>query len=216
MVNFTAMKAIQGFLLAGALLISGAAAETYTVKAGDTVYSVSRAHNLDPEELLKLNKLSSATIQVGQKLEVGAAPKAVSAPQAVPQRVAPKTTTHQGGIVRTAALRFLGIAYHLGSTGGGALDCSAFTRSVMAQLGVRLPRTSREQYGSGSPVARGDLRAGDLIFFNTLGRGVSHVGIYLGGGQFAHANSYLGRSVIEDLGVAYYSARYVGARRVLP
>lgn len=211
MLNFAAMKAIRGCLLAVTLLASGAAATSYTVKTGDTVYSVARAYNLEPEELLRLNRLSSATIQVGQKLEVGAAPKTAGVPQA-----APKTAANQGGIVRTAALRFLGVSYRLGSSGNGALDCSAFTRSVMARLGVRLPRTSREQYGVGSPVARGNLRAGDLIFFNTFGRGVSHVGIYLGEGRFAHANSYIGRSVIENLSQAYYSARYVGARRMLP
>ena len=208
MVNSLAMKAIRGCLLAAALFAGGAAAEGYTVKAGDTLYSVARAYNFEPAELFKLNHLSSATLQVGQKLEVGAAPKAAGAP--------PKSAPDRGGVVRTAALRFLGVAYHLGATGNGALDCSAFTRSVMALLGIRLPRTSREQYGVGSPVARGNLRSGDLIFFNTLGRGVSHVGIYLGGGQFAHANSYVGRSVIENLNQAYYSARYVGARRVLP
>lgn len=193
-----------------------ALAATYTVKAGDTLYKVARTYNLDPTELMKLNKLNSSTLQVGQVLKVGdAAPTSTPSTVSTPAPTATRTSDRTG-VVRSAAFRFLGIPYRLGATGRGAIDCSAFTRAVMEQMGIRLPRTTREQFAVGTPIARGNLMPGDLVFFNTLGNGVSHVGIYLGGGQFAHANSYKGRSVVEDMNSVYYRFRYIGARRVLP
>lgn len=215
MLNSALMIAFRAALLAAGLLFSVAAAETYTVKAGDTLYSVARQFNLDPQELMQRNTLDSTTIQVGQRLDVpgtsgqSAAPKAAAAADNA-------SGARKDGVVRAAALRFMGIPYRLGGTGKGSIDCSAYTRLVMQQMGIALPRTAREQYKVGSPVTKEDLRAGDLLFFNTLGNGISHVGIYLGGGQFAHANSYLGRTVVEDLNGVYYRFRYVGARRVLP
>lgn len=213
------MKAIRVVLLAASVCICTATAETYTVKTGDTLYKVARQFNLDPVELAAFNGLSSPTIQVGQTLQLpaDAAPSAPAGAASKPGTAASRTAaTNAMGVVRAAALRFLGLPYRLGATGQGAIDCSAFTRAVMQQIGINLPRTAREQYGAGTPVARGELRAGDLVFFNTLGNGISHVGVYLGNDQFAHANSYLGRSVIEKLSDVYYRFRYVGARRVLP
>ena len=67
----------------------------------------------------------------------------------------------------------------------------------------------------GSRVSFRNLRAGDLVFFNTLGRGVSHAGVYLGGGMFANANSYRGRVVVESINARYWTSRFVTARRVL-
>lgn len=66
----------------------------------------------------------------------------------------------------------------------------------------------------GKSVSRSNLRAGDLIFFNTDGP-ISHVGIYIGGGEFIHASSGSGRITISDLSQSYYSSRYAGARRYL-
>ncbi len=99
------------------------------------------------------------------------------------------------------------------------MDCSALTRAVYREAyGVELPRTSRQMYGLGKRVpAPGQLREGDLVFFriDTSGPGVSHVGIYVGDGQFAHASSSRG-GVIDPLSSPYFDRRYAGARRVLP
>lgn len=196
-----------------ATLSTGAFATSYTVKAGDTLYSISRAANLEPAALMKLNNLSSSTIQLGQTLKLGGGAAAERpAPPTAPQA---QNRSGSTAYVRTAASRFLGIRYLLGGTSARGIDCSAFTGAVMRQLGINLPRTALGQFGAGSPVSRGNLQAGDLVFFNTMGRGVSHVGLYLGDGQFANANSYQGRTVVESMMTSYWSTRYVGARRVM-
>ncbi|UBV41532.1 peptidoglycan endopeptidase [Deinococcus taeanensis] len=205
------MNASRIFLTLLALSATAHAA-TYTVKPGDTLYSIARATGVDAATLLKLNRLGSSTIQVGQKLSTGGSgAPAQSAPRAV---TAP---TQQGSsFIRAAATRFLGVRYVLGATGNGGLDCSGFTLNVFRQLGVNLPRTAAQQWHTGSAVSRRDLRAGDLVFFNTMGRTASHVGIYMGDGMMANANSYHGRTLIEPLfGNAYWASRYDGARRVL-
>lgn len=77
-----------------------------------------------------------------------------------------------------------------------------------------LPRTSQSQAKVGTPVAKENLRSGDLVFFNTFGNGISHAGIYLGDDQFAHSSSSKGVS-ISKLSERYYKDRYVTARRVV-
>ncbi|PYE55282.1 C40 family peptidase [Deinococcus yavapaiensis] len=209
------MQAIRVLFLALGLLGVSASAETYVVKAGDTLSNVARKFNTDPVQLMRTNGLSSSTIQIGQKLQVPGAAKSTQPANTIPM-ASKSGTSDRTGVVRAAAMRFMGIRYRLGALGAGGIDCSAFTQAVLRQMGVQLPRTARQQFAVGTPVTKSDLRAGDLVFFNTLGNGVSHVGVYLGGGQFAHANSYQGRTVVEDINQMYYRYRYVGARRVLP
>ena len=84
--------------------------------------------------------------------------------------------------------------------------------------GLELPRTSGQMYRLGTPVPRrGDLRPGDLVFFRIAesGSGISHVGVYLGSGQFAHASAGRG-GVVDALHDPYFQGRYAGGRRVLP
>ena len=109
-----------------------------------------------------------------------------------------------------SALRFLGVPYVFGGTSTSGFDCSGFVQHVFAMLGVALPRTADAQYDVGKPAVGGP-RAGDLVFFDTYG-GVSHVGIYLGNGQFVHASSSHG-VMVSNLSDEYWSARYVGAKR---
>lgn len=116
-------------------------------------------------------------------------------------------------IVNTAK-QYIGVPYVWGGTSPKGFDCSGFVQYVFAKHGVSLPRTSSQQWGVGSPVSRDALRAGDLVFFNTNGQGVSHVGIYIGNGQFIHASSSRG-IMISELSNSYWSPRYVGAKQVL-
>ena len=209
------MNALRVLILtAAALLGSSALAATYTVKPGDTLYNIAQKANLDPAQLAHLNSLSSSTLQVGQKLNLGgSSSSSVNAGSISATPVG--RNSGNSNTIRAAASRYLNIRYMLGGTGAGGIDCSGFTRMVLQQFGVSLPRTARAQYGVGNTVSRGNLQSGDLVFFNTLGRGISHVGIYLGNGQFANANSYNGRTVIEAMTTSYWATRYIGARRVL-
>ncbi len=85
---------------------------------------------------------------------------------------------------------------------------------IFNKLGIDLPHQSGSQFSMGTAVSRSDLREGDLVFFNTSGKGVSHVGIYVGNGKFAHASSSNG-VIINALSESYYVNRYVGAKRVM-
>ncbi len=109
----------------------------------------------------------------------------------------------------------LGSDYSYGGTSPSGFDCSGFTGYVMKKLGIDLPRSSRDMFSwdEGKKVDREDLRAGDLVFFNTSGDGVSHVGIYVGDNKFAHAASK--GVTITSLGDNYYAKRYLGARRIM-
>lgn len=118
---------------------------------------------------------------------------------------------------RGAALSLIGTPYVFGGEARSGLDCSGFVRQVFTPLGVSLPRVSADQAQAGAAVDDRDLRPGDLLFFDTEGRGrVSHVGIYLGDDQFISANSYLGRVSVDRLrSDRYWGPRYLWARRVL-
>lgn len=116
-----------------------------------------------------------------------------------------------------AARQLLGVRYRLGGTSARGIDCSGFTQRVLASVGIRLPRTSREQARRGTPVPLSSLQAGDLVFFDTAGRGnVTHVGLYIGSDQFMNANSYAGRVKVDRLvRDPYWKRRYLGGRRVM-
>ena len=117
--------------------------------------------------------------------------------------------------VRASALRYLGTAYVWGGTTPAGVDCSGLVFLVYSPYVANLPRTSYEQWTAGAPVGRTDLAAGDLVFFNTDGSGASHVGIYVGGGEFVHSATSAQRVVLDRLDAPYYLTHYLGARRVL-
>ncbi|KAA0893389.1 C40 family peptidase [Oryzomonas rubra] len=123
--------------------------------------------------------------------------------------------TNQGisGLKKTA-YGFLGAHYRFGGNSRGSLDCSSFVQQVFREQKINLPRTAREQFNVGNEVVRGDLRKGDLVFFQTYARFPSHVGIYLGNRKMIHASSRDRRVVISSMDTPYYLSRYLGARRV--
>ncbi|MEF2968970.1 C40 family peptidase [Paenibacillus sp. M1] len=108
----------------------------------------------------------------------------------------------------------LGSDYKSGGTTTSGFDCSGFTMYVFAKIGIELPHQSASQYKMGTEVSKDELIAGDLVFFNTSGKGISHVGIYVGDGEFAHASTSKG-VVISKLSEKYYVERYVGAKRIM-
>ena len=116
-------------------------------------------------------------------------------------------------IINTAK-KYIGVPYLWGGATPKGFDCSGFVQYVFNTHGITLPRTSREQYTVGYKVSKSNLQPGDLVFFNTSGKGVSHLGIYLGDGQFIHASTSRG-IIIADLNNTYWTNRYMGARRVI-
>ena len=121
----------------------------------------------------------------------------------------------RGHALVRAAMAHLGKAYVRGTSGPGTFDCSGFTSYIYRQFGVSLPRTSSGQYRTGRPVSRDELQQGDVVIFkNTYRSGISHVGIYIGQGNFIHASNSRSGVKITSLDSAYYAPRYVGARRL--
>lgn len=111
------------------------------------------------------------------------------------------------------AMRFIGTPYVFGGTSAGGFDCSGYVQHVFAMLGLRLPRTADAQYAAGRRIS-GSMRPGDLVFFQTYATGPSHVGIYLGHDRFIHSSSSMG-VIVSSLRDSYWSARYLGAKRVV-
>jgi cell wall-associated NlpC family hydrolase len=115
------------------------------------------------------------------------------------------------------AMNFLGVRYRRGgNSADSGFDCSGFTRQVFeTSLGLVLPRRADEQARAPGlqPVKRDELQPGDLVFFNTLKRTFSHVGIYVGDGKFIHAPRPGGEVRVEDMRFVYWAKRFTGARR---
>jgi cell wall-associated NlpC family hydrolase len=101
-----------------------------------------------------------------------------------------------------------------GSEPTRGFDCSGFVQWVFAQHGTPLPRETREQYDEGKRIDRDEVQAGDLVFFQTVSRGPSHVGIALGSGEFVHAPSSRGVVRVENYTSGYWASRWIGARRI--
>ena len=116
-----------------------------------------------------------------------------------------------------SAMNFLGVPYRRGgSSPTQGFDCSGFTRHIFeASIGLVLPRRADEQarLAGLATVAREELKPGDLVFFNTMRRAFSHVGIYVGEGKFIHAPRTGGEVRVEDMRQAYWAKRFNGARR---
>lgn len=127
-----------------------------------------------------------------------------------------KTMSSRASELGMQAMSLLGIRYKRGgNTPENGLDCSGLVRYVFKQAwGANLPRTTEELSRVGEQVDRQDLQPGDLVFYNTLRRTFSHVGIYLGDNKFIHAPSTGGEVRIESMDIGYWKSRFNGARRI--
>jgi cell wall-associated NlpC family hydrolase len=112
-----------------------------------------------------------------------------------------------------SARGLLGTPYRFGGTTPKGFDCSGFVRYNAQKAGANLPRTAREQYSATKAVDKDDLKPGDLVFFNTRGRGVGHVGIYVGDNKFIHAPNRRKDVQVTSLNNKYYKQRYVRGGR---
>lgn len=116
--------------------------------------------------------------------------------------------------VLRAAYSVIGTPYVFGGTSPYGFDCSGFTQYAFARAGVSIPRLADGQFSYGRQISMNELRPGDLIFFTTYEPGASHVGIYVGNGNFIHAGTSTGVTVSSAF-TGYWGARYYGASRLL-
>ena len=117
------------------------------------------------------------------------------------------------GIIATAK-DYIGVPYVFGGDTPAGFDCSGYLEYVFAKHGIRIPRTADEQYKLGKLVEPDDLEAGDLVFFNTSGKGISHVGMYIGDSKFIHASTSKGVR-IDSLNSSYYKSKFVSASKII-
>ncbi len=224
----------------------------YTVKKGETLYSIAHKHHTTIDTVRKANGLKKGEIlKFGKVLKVPKNNNYVQTTKKKKFKVAKTKKSHQEKKLAKALMKIkpkksasyslndiffsgkskrksskmtklakkkLGKRYVWGAVGQkNTFDCSGFTSYVCKKNGITIPRTSRAQSTYGKYVSRGNLKPGDLIFFDTSKRRkgyVNHVGIYLGNDKFIHASSAKKKVVISKLGKSFYSKRYKGARRV--
>lgn len=219
-------------LLLGAILILAApvfsAPQKYIVQPGDTLWAIAQRHGVSVEALASENGLTNPdAIRIGQRLRVPTsvsrrAPAPAAGSRAAgasprPTRIVagplPSRGAKWGSALLSAASRHVGVRYRWGGMSPRGFDCSGFIAYVMRAVGVAVPRTTWAIWASGRPVARDDLRVGDIVFFTTTRPGPSHAGIYIGNNQFIHASSGFGRVTVTSMDYRYYKPRYLGARR---
>ena len=127
-----------------------------------------------------------------------------------------QTVSNKASQLVVNAMGFLGVPYRRGGNSAETgFDCSGFVRAMYEQsIGLILPRKAEQQAAATENIARSDLQPGDLVFFNTMRRAFSHVGIYVGEGKFIHAPKPGAEVRVENMSVSYWSRRFDGARRV--
>jgi len=140
-------------------------------------------------------------------------PESTSSPPAEPSVAVPSVPVAPSAIVDTA-MKLRGVPYRNGGSDPSGFDCSGFVQWVFAKNGVLLPREVHEQYAAGQKIGLGEVQPGDLVFFQTVSRGASHVGLVIGRDQFVHAPSSTGVVRIERFTATYWARRFVGARRI--
>ncbi len=206
--------------------------DSYIVRKGDCLFSISARAGLRIEEIKKINRLHTSTLRIGQILIL---PKEQSRldgmaeeredgeeilgpsereEESVASTVLGKWSNpeERSLLVRVVKV-FLGVPYKLGGSTLKGIDCSAFVKKIYEVFNIELPRTTREQFSAGKKVEKSQLEEGDLVFFRESGNR-AHVGIYVGENQFVHASSYSREVKIDDLDTPYYSRRFLRGVRV--
>lgn len=209
---------------------------SYVVKQGDTLSSISKKVGLSVEEIKRVNSLRTSALKIGQVLsfpkdqnrlgeeaeEVGdeeiagvTQTEAEKGETAASNPLGKWNNSGERSLLVRVVKTFLGVPYKLGGSTLKGIDCSAFVRKIYEIFNTELPRTTREQFSIGKKIGKEQLEEGDLVFFRRRENShSSHVGIYIGDNQFVHASSYNRQVKIDYLDAPYYSKRFLRGVRV--
>ncbi|UQD51854.1 peptidoglycan endopeptidase [Bacillus methanolicus] len=171
---------------------------TYTVKSGESLWTIARKFGMTVSELKKINKLSRDTIHPGQKLLIKSTKTAVDS-----------VSYSNVNALIAEAKKYIGVPYAWGGSTPSGFDCSGYLNYVYKKVGISIPRTVASIWNATKKVS--SPRVGDIVFFETNNNGPSHAGIYLGNNKFIHAGSSTGVT-ISDKNSSYWGPRYIGAR----
>ena len=199
-----------------------AASKSYIVKAGDTVDSIAKQFSISKDSLIIANSLGPVPLIPGQTLAITdtvarTETDTTSVSRGEYERQIPAASTlSKGEEIVAYAKQFVGRPYVYGANGPKSFDCSGFTSYVYRQYGFKLYRSAADQSKNGHEVSRSELQPGDLLFFHTTRKGISHAGMYIGNGKFIHASSGSAHAVtISPLNEGYYNSRLIVAKRIL-
>lgn len=201
---------------------------SYTVKKGDNIWKIASRFNISAEEIMEINDLESEDLKPGQKLAledwieqayINSYAAAVSETKITEGLKELSESPDLASMslserVKLFSEKMLNIPYKFGGSSFMGIDCSAYVQKVFGLLSFSFPRTAREQFNLGEPVAKDALLTGDLVFFRTYASFPSHVGIYLGNNLFIHASSKNKKVTIDSLDTPYFTKRYIGAKRI--
>ena len=210
------------------LLIRTGVDNTYVGRKRDTRSKLSRKFNTDPEDLMKMNEMKKPFVKDGKELSVRETAQNHAEPgyAGVKKKDGDDDSDGVSGPKEAAdgspsgrlvafARKLLNIPYKFGGNSILGIDCSAYVKKVYGFLGIDLPRTAREQFNSGEPVAKDKLSLGDLVFFGSRASFPTHVGIYIGHDLFIHASPRDRKVTISNLDTPYFLKRFIGAKRLL-
>ena len=192
----------------------------YKVKRGDTLNKIAMKFNVEKEDILESNNLKKKRLSPGRIILI---PKVIeeSEEEFIALKGTPlkpwKSNDEKHMLVKVAK-SFMGAPYRYGGESVRGLDCSAYVKKIYDIFDVELPRSAREQFKAGTRISKEELAIGDLVFFKTKRHAKlpTHVGIYIGDGNFIHSASGHGKVgvKIDALSSDFYSRTYVGAVRV--